>query len=192
MGTTQVGDVVCNHQQPRVARRTDEGLLDRLEVAHLSRFGVGRRFLDDLGFPAAHDVANVLAIELDLLGVGVEVPIVLADQLLGRRAVQRSKRAVPKQEPTFPILEQDDVRRLVDDCPQEALALVHARPAQARIVFVCNRWPSGTTIRAGNGPRAGIDRTGVAASVRQNGQCRRCSLIVRGRPGTMQAPLDNR
>ncbi len=163
IGALEVGDVVGDDEDAGAAVRPQDRLLDGLEDALLTGLDIGGGLHHGLGGAAADDVAHVLEVEGDLIGVGVERTVVVADESLGGGAVEPGEGAVAEQESAVPVLHEDDVRSLVDHRPEEVLGVRGTRPRIRGRSGIGRRRPLCAAHEAPQGPPAvpRLDRRGV-------------------------------
>ena len=113
LGLANVGDVIGNDQDLQIALRIAQRLLERLVVTRLTRSDIRRIFVHHFRLEAAHDALYVAQVKRHLLSVGVEGTVVLADQGFWRRAIEVCQHLVRIDEPTVPVLHQNDVAAFI-------------------------------------------------------------------------------
>ena len=114
LGADHISDVVRDHQNLVTALCVLERSLDRLELADLARRGVTAVFEDDLCLPTGHDGHDVRPKAIRHVRRNTEVVVVLADHLVRRGAIETSDGLVAQQEIAGFVLEEHDVRDLVE------------------------------------------------------------------------------
>ena len=119
----EFGNVVGDHQYLLLPFPCDQRFFDRLVVGHFAGGCVGGLFHHHLRLCLRHHLANVLQKECHLLRIGVECPVVFANQFIRCCSIQIGQRTVANEEFAVPVFHQDDVGVFINHRAQQGIRI---------------------------------------------------------------------